>query len=90
MPSTEPGAGAKVERIPTTKAIAVPFTQIAVEEFERSILANMIALGTIAAVCKIVDFDVLERVILNKVSKETKQLNLLAFKYGFDLGKSRG
>ena len=80
----------KVERIPTTKAIAVPFTKIAKEEFGKSFLANMIALGTIAAVCDVVNSEILEKVILDKVPKDTKQLNLAAFKYGFDLGKSWG
>jgi len=80
----------KVERIPTTKAIAVPFTQLAKEEFEKPFIANMVALGTIASVCTVVNFKTLEKTILDKAPEGTKQLNLAAFKYGFNFGKSGG
>ena len=72
----------KVVRVPTSKAIAIPFTQIAREQLARSYVANMIALGAIGSVSDAVCLDALESAIAARVPKGTEEINLEAFNLG--------
>jgi len=72
----------KVERIPTTEAIAIPFTRMAREEFQKPFVANMIALGSIAKVCDAVDLENLKKAVADRVPKGTADLNLKALMLG--------
>lgn len=71
----------KVERIPTTKAVAVPFTKMA-RELKKPFVANMIALGVIGFVSEAVDLEAIEQAILNRVPLGTEELNINAFRLG--------
>lgn len=71
----------RVERIPTTKAIAVPFTKMA-QELKKPLVANMIALGVIGSVSEAVNLKDLEQAILSRVPADTKEINLEAFELG--------
>lgn len=78
----------KVERIPTTKAIAVPFTKMA-QELKKPFVANMIALGVVGSVSDVVNLKDIEQAILNRVPPGTEELNLKAFKLGIEAAKSQ-
>lgn len=78
----------KVERIPTTKAIAVPFTKMA-GELKKPFVANMIALGVVGSVSEAIDLKDIEQAILNRVPLGTEELNLEAFKLGIEMAKAR-
>jgi len=82
-----------VEQVPTSRAVAIPFTRIAREQIGNAIAANMTALGAIAVFCPLVTAKSLEKALLNRVPAGTKALNRQAFRAGvkaagaFDLAK---
>lgn len=75
----------KVEHVPTTKAIAIPFTRIAGEQLARSYVANIIALGVIGSVSDVVDLEDIESAIRTRVPKGTEEINLEAFRLGVEV-----
>jgi 2-oxoglutarate ferredoxin oxidoreductase subunit gamma len=73
----------KVEKIPTTKAIAVPFTEMA-RELKKPFVANMIALGVISSISEAIDLDDVKKAISSRVPPGTEELNLKAFELGVE------
>jgi 2-oxoglutarate ferredoxin oxidoreductase subunit gamma len=69
----------------TFKIYEVPATSLAVEEFGRGIVANMIMLGFLAALTEVVHKDALQEAIRTSVPKGTEELNLSAFAKGMEL-----
>lgn len=69
------------------KIYKVPIIEIAREQVGRIMVANIVALGIIASLTKIVSEEALESAILSRVPKGTEQLNLKAFKIGLETGK---
>jgi 2-oxoglutarate ferredoxin oxidoreductase subunit gamma len=65
----------------------VPATAIA-EKLGRVIVANIVMLGFIAALCDFVSYDSMKRSILASIPKGTEDLNLAAFQAGYDHGMS--
>lgn len=64
----------------------LPATRLA-EELGRKIVANIVMLGFIAAVTKVVSYDAMKSAILDSVPSGTEELNLKAFNTGYDNGK---
>ena len=73
-----------VEQQPTSRIIAIPFTQIAKEEIGRELVANMVALGAIGLLSDQVDLGNLERALLARVPKGTEDMNSKALQYGIN------
>ncbi len=73
-----------VEQHPTSRIIAIPFTQIAKEEIGRELVANMVALGAIGLLSDQVDLGNLERALLARVPKGTEDMNSRALQYGIE------
>jgi 2-oxoglutarate ferredoxin oxidoreductase subunit gamma len=71
-----------VTQIPTTKAIRIPFTQLARKELGREMVANIIALGALATLSKVVSFKSLEAAVLARVPHGTEELNTRALQIG--------
>jgi 2-oxoglutarate ferredoxin oxidoreductase subunit gamma len=71
-----------VPHLPTSRAVAIPFTHIAREEVGRDMLANIVALGALAALTGIVSLESLEAAVLARVPKGTEELNKRALKAG--------
>jgi 2-oxoglutarate ferredoxin oxidoreductase subunit gamma len=67
--------------------LKVPATGIA-ESLGRAIVANIVMLGFITAVCDLVSYDSMKQSILASIPKGTEELNLAAFQAGYDHGKS--
>jgi 2-oxoglutarate ferredoxin oxidoreductase subunit gamma len=63
----------------------IPATAIA-EGLGRVIVANIVMLGFIAALCDFVSHDAMKRSILATIPKGTEELNLSAFQAGYDHG----
>jgi 2-oxoglutarate ferredoxin oxidoreductase subunit gamma len=61
---------------------SLPITQIAEKELGRSLVANIVALGIITSLTKIVSQEAVESAILSRVPKGTEELNLKAFHTG--------
>jgi len=68
----------------------IPATNIAVDSFGRSIVANMVMLGYMTALTGIIGRDALESAIREGVPKGTEDLNLTAFAKGFELARNGG
>ena len=75
-----------VEQFPTSRIIAIPFTDIAREEIGKSMVANIVALGTIGALSDQVSIEHLERSLLSRVPPHTVELNKKALQMGIEEG----
>ncbi len=73
-----------VEQHPTSRIIAIPFTQIAKEEIGRELVANMVALGAIGLLSGRIDLGNLERALLARVPKGTEEMNSKALQCGIE------
>lgn len=71
-----------VEQHPTSRIIAIPFTDIAKKDLRNVVVANMVALGSVGQLCQRVDLDNLERALLERVPKGTEELNRKALHRG--------
>jgi len=60
----------------------VPIIQIAEREVGRALVANIVALGIITGLAKVVSEEAVESAILARVPKGTEELNITAFKAG--------
>jgi 2-oxoglutarate ferredoxin oxidoreductase subunit gamma len=69
------------------RVIRAPITRVASEEFGRPIVANIVALGVLAAATDAVPLDALERAVLARVPKGTEELNGAALRRGYDVGR---
>lgn len=76
-----------VKQVPTTRAISIPFTQIARTQLQKEMTANIIALGAIARLTGIVSLKSLEAAVLNRVPRGTEELNKKALKAGIEAAK---
>lgn len=75
------------EQPPTvTKVYSLPATRLA-DELGRKIVANVVMLGAVAAITKIVERDAMLDAILSSVPPRTKELNERAFVTGYERGK---
>ncbi len=76
-----------VEQHPTSRIIAIPFTEIAKEEIGRSLVANMVALGAIGFLSGQVGLANLEKALLARVPKGTEEMNSKALQRGIEEAK---
>ena len=77
-----------VKTLPKKKGLrimSVPATAIA-EKMGRVIVANIVMLGFIAALCDFVSYDAMKKSILSTIPKGTEELNTAAFQAGYDHG----
>lgn len=75
-----------VENIPDINAniFKIPLTQIAIEKVGKKITANMIALGSIAAIVDWFSKESFKKAILAKSPKGSEEINIKAFKTGYN------
>ena len=64
-----------VEQLPTSRAVAIPFTRIARKEIGRELVANMVALGAIGYLSGQVNLVNLEKRLLSRIPKGTENMN---------------
>ena len=76
-----------VRQVPTTKAISLPFTQIARQDLGKEFVANIVSIGALAVLTKIVSLSGLEAAVLARVPKGTEDLNRRALEAGFEAAK---
>lgn len=79
----------QVEVVPTGpyRIIRAPITRIATADLGRAIVANIVALGVLAALTEIVPIGALEEAVLARVPKGTEELNRTALRRGFEAGR---
>ena len=73
-----------VRQLPTTKAIAIPFTRIAREKLGKETGANIIALGALAVLSGAVSLSSLEAAVMSRIPKGTEDLNRKALELGIE------
>lgn len=71
------------------KVLSVPILKTAQEKVGKSIVANIVSLGTLALVTKIVSKEAIEKAVLDRVPKGTEELNKKALYEGFQLVKCK-
>jgi 2-oxoglutarate ferredoxin oxidoreductase subunit gamma len=76
-----------VHHLPTSLAVALPFTKIA-RELGREMMANVVALGALAALTGVVSLPSLEAALLARVPPGTEKLNKKALQAGVKAAKA--
>jgi 2-oxoglutarate ferredoxin oxidoreductase subunit gamma len=77
-----------VKQVPTSKAVEIPFTQMAREKLKNEMVANVIALGALAALTGVVSLKSLEAAVLARVPPGTEELNKKALDAGIEAAKN--
>ncbi len=75
---------------PSSRAVALPFTEMARDKLKKIMVANIIALGTISELTGIVTRRALERSLLTRVPSGTEELNKKALSLGAKLARQYG
>ena len=74
-----------VPKAPDFKNIVrVPITKLAVEKLGRALFSNIVALGVIAKVTGLVDFDAIKKAVAHRVPPQTVEQNMKALQLGYD------
>lgn len=76
-----------VTKVPTRASYGFPFLRTAREQVGHVMVANVIALGAIAALTDVVSKDALVEVIKIRAPKGTEDKNLKALEVGYDMAK---
>ena len=69
-----------------TRIYRVPATRIAAEEFKKTLIANMVMLGAVAAITKVVALDSLKKSVKEVGPKASADLNAQGLDRGFNWG----
>ncbi len=76
------------EHIKAKHIYKVPIIKTAINEVGKEIVANIVALGLIVGLTKIVSEESLEAAILSRIPRGTEDLNKLALQKGYELARS--
>jgi len=78
-----------VKRLPERdcKVVRIPFTRLAREKLGKVIVANIIAVGSIVRLSRIVTEQAVEQAIRARVPRGTEDLNLEAFRLGLEVAR---
>ncbi len=68
------------------RVFRIPATRIA-EEVGKTIVANVVMLGALVSITNVVNADAIKKSILSNIPKGTEDLNVTAFKRGYDYGQ---
>jgi 2-oxoglutarate ferredoxin oxidoreductase subunit gamma len=75
-----------VPEVPLDRYLAIPFTRIA-RELGKEMVANIVALGALAARSNAVTLESLEKAVLGRVPRGTEELNKKALAAGIDAAR---
>ena len=75
-----------VKDIPETKAkvYSLPISQLAKEKTGKELVANIVAVGAIVGITKLVSREALEEAVMNHIPKGTEKLNRQALEIGLE------
>ena len=78
-----------VKDIPNSKfrSISLPIIENAREKVGKALVANVVALGIIAEISKVVSHEAIESAVMARVPKGTEGLNVKALRIGFEMAK---
>lgn len=69
------------------KVYSLPIIDTAVNKLGKPMVTNIVALGVIVGITKILNKDALEKAVLNRVPKGTEDLNKKALTMGYEIGE---
>ena len=75
----------KVDKKESRKFYSIPATKMA-QELGRSAVANIVMLGFLTAVTKLISLDAMKKAVLDSVPKGTEELNMKALTAGYEYG----
>lgn len=64
----------------------IPLTKLAREKVGKAIVTNILSLGALAAITKVVALDSLKKAVVNRVPKGAEELNMKALEEGYKAG----
>lgn len=67
--------------------VRIPITKLAVEKVGKSLYANIVALGAVIKLTKLVSLDTVKECVKSRVPSNTIEQNMLALQVGFDAAK---
>ena len=76
-----------VTQVPFDRSIGIPFSQLARHEIGLPMVANVISLGAICAITKIVSEDALTKIVTKRSPRGTEEKNMQALQLGLKVGK---
>ncbi len=76
-----------VTQVPFARSIGIPFSQLARHEIGLPMVANVISLGAICAITKIVSEDALTKIVTKRSPRGTEEKNMQALQLGLKVGK---
>lgn len=75
----------KVKGVPKVKVFSIPATRIAESELKSRMYANVIMLAALTRIMGLVSEEAVKKAIVDSVSEETKEKNLVGFRKGLEL-----
>ncbi len=73
----------------TFKVVRLPIIRTASEEIGKAFVANIVAIGAIAAITGQVSLEAVEKAVPPRVPKGTEELNKRALMAGYELAKAK-
>jgi len=71
-----------VDQVPTSRVVAISFTQIARKEVGKQFVANIVGLGAVGYLAQVVSLKSLEAALIARVPKGTEEMNRKALHAG--------
>ena len=78
----------KVESVNGQKVYSVPILDTAVKQLNKPMVTNIVALGAIVAITKVISRESLEQAVLARVPKGTEELNKKALTLGYEIAEA--
>ena len=69
------------------KIYSAPISEIAINKVGKAVVTNIVALGILTKISKVISEDSVKKAILARVPKGTEELNMKAFDEGFKAGQ---
>lgn len=76
-----------VEQAGNKKIYSVPILDTAVKELGKPMVTNIVALGAIVEITKVISKESLEKAVLDRVPKGTEELNRKALSMGYEIAQ---
>ena len=77
-----------VSQLPTSRAVAIPFTQIAREKLGKEIAANIVALGALATLSGAVSLSSLKAAVMSRIERGTEDFYRKALELGIEAARN--
>lgn len=77
-----------VHQVPTSRAVSIPFTEIARKKWGKEMVANMVALGALVHISKVVPVKKLQQALAARMPPGTVEINVKALQEGIKAGRN--